>query len=400
MKNTLGALAKIKLSGYIQSQLTSTSGAGGYAGSPVSGPASVGNFQGGALASGVSSRFFIRRGRLKITYDNVVTQYVLQFDATQTGFTTKDAYILIREPWLRTFALTAGMFDRPFGFEISYSSSVREAPERTRMYQTLFPDEREIGVKLEATPTEDMGILGLFNLKAGLFNGVGPKAVEVDNRKDFIGRLGTSLQFQEQNIALDAGASVYSGSVQSPTKFVYKKGYIVDSSLANKGAFFDRTYYGIDAQLYADMLPVGGTSLRVEMITGQQPGTKDDNRSPGGLLTSDIYVRNFLGYYAALIQNFGLKHQLVVRYDVFEPNTDMSAKNIGDPINKMGLGDLSYSTIGLGWVYYYDDNVKFVAYYDMIKNGTISQANTTVAYKPYMSDLKDDVFTFRIQYKF
>ena len=404
MKTTLSALSKIKISGYMQSQLTASSGAGGYAGAPTSGPTAVGNFQGGALGSGVSTRFLVRRGRVKIMYDNDLTQFVLQFDATQGGFTTKDAYVYVKEPWLKTFALTAGIFDRPFGFEISYSSSNREAPERTRMYQTLFPGERGLGMKIEAIPTESMGLLSLFNLKFGVFNGTGSSANEADNLKDVIGRLGVSLPFQEQNIALDAGVSIYAGGVKDNySKYIYKKVNIIDSTASNKGATFGRTYYGIDAQLYADLLPIGGSSLRAEIITGQQPGTKDDNRSLGSItypFTGHLYLRNFLGYYAALIQNIGLQHQFVVRYDAFIPNMDVSAKHIGETGSNMGLGDLSYTTIGIGWVYYYDANVKFVVYYDMISNDTVSPATTTATYKPFMKDLQDYVLTFRVQYKF
>jgi phosphate-selective porin len=404
MKTTLSALAKIKLSGYVQSQFNSAVGAGGYDGAQTSGPTAVGNFSGGALSKDVASRFLVRRGRLKVMYDNDLTQYVMQIDVTQGGVGIKDMYVSVKEPWLRTFTLTTGIFDRPFGFEISYSSSNREAPERTRMYQTLFPGERDLGMKLEITPTENMGFLSLFNLKIGAFNGMGPTANEADNIKDIIGRLGISLPFQEQNIALDAGVSYYSGSVTDTySKYVYKNINNVDSTASNKGANFDRRYIGVDAQLYTDLLPFGGSSLRAEVITGQQPGTKDDNRSLGSItypFSNNMYIRNFLGYYAAFIQNFGLKHQLVVRYDVFSPNDDNDSKNIGAPGSNMGLGDLKYTTIGIGWVYYYDANVKFVAYYDMITNDKVSPQTTSATYKPYMKDLKDDVFTFRIQYKF
>jgi hypothetical protein len=136
------ALKKIKITGYIQSQFQVADGDG------------VGSFAGGNFAAGVHSRYLVRRGRVKVNYDNDLTQYVLQIDVTPGGVAIKDAYGSIKEPWLKTFGLTAGVFDRPFGFEISYSSSNREAPERTRMYQTLFPGERDMGAKIEITPPE------------------------------------------------------------------------------------------------------------------------------------------------------------------------------------------------------------------------------------------------------
>ena len=178
MKSVLDALKKIKISGYIQAQFQSAESDGAN---------SV--YQGGVFPSTTHNRFMIRRGRIKFNYDNDLTQYVLQLDATERGVSLKDAYISIKDPWLKTFGLTGGVFDRPFGFEISYSSSMRESPERSRLFQTLFPGERDLGAKLEITPQD--GFFSFLNFKGGLFtgNGVNP---ETDNAKDFIGRLRIS----------------------------------------------------------------------------------------------------------------------------------------------------------------------------------------------------------------
>ncbi len=62
----------------------------------------------------------------------------------------KDAYLRFSAPWLKNaVALKGGVYDRPFGFEISYSSSSRESPERSRIFQVLFPGERDLGFGLE-----------------------------------------------------------------------------------------------------------------------------------------------------------------------------------------------------------------------------------------------------------
>jgi hypothetical protein len=142
MKSTLDALKKIKISGYIQAQFQSAESDGAR------------SFSGGDFLPTLHNRFTIRRGKVKINYDNDLTQYVLQIDATEKGVALKDAYISMKDPWLRTFGLTGGVFDRPFGFEISYSSSMRESPERSRLFQTIFPGERDLGAKIEITPQE------------------------------------------------------------------------------------------------------------------------------------------------------------------------------------------------------------------------------------------------------
>jgi phosphate-selective porin len=381
MKSVLDALKKIKISGYIQAQFQSAE---------IDGANSA--FQGGVFPSTMHNRFQVRRGRLKVSYDNDLSQYVLQLDATEKGVQLKDAYILAKEPWLKTFALKGGVFDRPFGFEISYSSSNREAPERSRLFQTLFPGERDLGASLEIFPTS--GPLSYFNFKGGLFagNGVNP---EVDNAKDFIGRLGFTLPFYDANFAIDGGVSGYLGQVKSPAgKYYYtlNSAVAVDSSLST---FVDRNYIGFDLQLYYDLPIIGGFSLRGEYITGKQPGGKLTSVSPISAQIDNQYLREFYGYYVNYVQNLGDKFQLVVKYDEYDPNKNVSGDDIGAiSAAKLGPADLKFSTLGFGLVNYFDDNVKFTFYYDMVKN------ETTNSIAKYSEDLKDNVFTVRMQYKF
>ena len=391
MKNALDALRKIKVSGYLQAQFQTTDGAG------------VGSFAGGNFPAGVSSRFAVRRGRVKFNYDNDLTQYVLQIDVTQGGVGIKDAYVSVKEPWSRTVALTAGIFDRPFGFEISYSSSSRESPERSRLFQTLFPGEREIGMKLEMA--SEMGLFSFVNVKAGLFNGVLNTANENDNTKDFIGRAGFQLPLEDMNLAIDGGVSLYSGKVQSNSKFVNSfstatKTHSIDSTAANNGSTYERSYLGVDVEVYYDLPLLGGLSLRGEFIQGKQPGTSTSNSfyNPGATSTA-LYQRNFSGYYVNYIQNIGLSHQFLLKYDVLDPNSDADATDIGAPGTNLNVADVRYSNVGIGWIYYWDPNVKFVFYYDMVTNESINSA-ASGSLATFTGDLKDNVFTFRIQYKF
>jgi hypothetical protein len=406
MKSTLDALKKIKISGYIQAQYQ------------VAESASVGSYAGGNFSQNVKSRFQVRRGRFKINYDTDLTQYVLQLDVTQSGVGIKDAYASIKEPWYRAASLTAGVFDRPFGFEISYSSSSREAPERSRLFQTLFSGERELGAKIELAP--ENGPLSYFNLKAGVFNGVLNNLNENDRHKDFIGRAGFQLPFDEEGLAIDGGFSVYTGAVTANSKKIYEidnsssiKKYKVDSTITNLGNGFDRNYYGLDLQLYYDVPVVGGATLRGEYLWGKQPGTdksssfynpdaagaSDTKSSIDGKKVTDVYMRNFNGWYLNFVQNIGLKNQFVAKYDVYTPNKDITANDIGAVGSNLNAGDIEYSTIGLGWVYHWDANVKFGLYYDWVKNEKVnSLATGTLA--PFKNDLKDNVLTLRMQYKF
>lgn len=399
IRNTVDALKKLKISGYIQSQFQMAEAKG------------VSSIAGGNFPANVRSRFAVRRGRIKFNYANDLTQYVLQIDVTQNGVGIKDAYVSALDPWAKTVGLTAGVFDRPFGFEIMYSSGAREAPERSRMFQALFPGERELGAKIEVMPQE--GPFSFLNLRAGLFNGVLNTANENNGIKDFIGRAGMQLLFPQANAAVDGGVSLYAGKVTNASKFVHSidpasavKMYRVDSTASNLGGNHGRVYYGGDLQFYLDIPGFGGLSLRGEVITGTQPGTASGTSfynpytSSGAIdAASPLYVRKFLGWYAAWIQNVGADHQFVARYDVFDPNTDVRGSDVGAAGSNLNAADLKISTLGLGWIYHFDASVKFVLYYDIVKNEKASPA-AAGSLAAFSRDLHDNVLTLRTQFRF
>lgn len=396
-QNVIDALKKLKMSGYVQSQFQSAEAAG------------AASYAGGNFPSATASRFSVRRGRLKAQYTNELTlsTAVIQIDITQGGVGIKDAYLGIRDPWTKFIGVTAGVFDRPFGFEISYSSSSRENPERTRMFQVLFPGERDLGVKIEVLPAEFLfngEWLSYFNFRAGFFNGTGPTANENDNRKDFIGRLGFELPFADLNLAVDGGVSLYRGSVRATSKKIYTvdaatRAFVVDSTSANLGSNFDRNYVGVDLQVYYELPVLGGISVRAEAIQGTQPSTQTDNRVYA-TANADLYRREIRGFYVNVIQNIGAKHQVVIRYDEFDPNTKVSRADIGATgTARLTDQDVKFSTLGMGYIYHWDDNVKFVFYYDIVSNEKVSPAATgTLA--AFKGDVKDNVFTLRSQFRF
>jgi hypothetical protein len=386
MKSTLDVLKKIKFSGYILAQFQSAESDGAK------------TFAGGDFPANTHNRFMLRENRFKINYDNDLTQFVIQIDATERGVSLKDGYASIKEPWLKTFGFTGGVFDRPFGFEISYSSSMRESPDRSRLFQTIFPGERDLGAKLEIMPQD--GPFSFFNFKGGIFDGNGV-ASETDNAKDFIGRLGFQLPFYDANLSIDGGVSGYFGKVRLDDT---KKSYTVDSptsfAVDSTTRYWDRNYIGGDLEIYYDLPILGGFSLRGEYIQGKNPGTSSSN-SPYKVGQGDVYMRNFLGYYLMYVQNIGLSNQFVFKYDVLDPNKDVTGNDIGLPTNtRLTAADVKYSTIGIGWIYHWDSNVKFVLYYDLVTNEKIAESSTVSSLAPLKDDLKDNVVTFRMQYKF
>lgn len=408
---------KLKISGYVQTQFQKADTAG------------IASFAGGNFGAGIDNRIAVRRGRVKFAYDNENAQAVMQFDITEKGLAIKDAYLTILEPWLNTVSVTGGVFDRPFGYEISYSSSTRETPERSRIFQTLFPGERDLGARLtlQAPKTSPWNFL---KLDLGLMNGNGTN-VETDSYKDFIGHVSATKSSADEKFKWGVGASYYKGGFAYTTDKLYKMKTdggekVFVASTVKKGDQSLRQYLGLDAQLSYDWA-LGITQFRAEYLMGTQPGTtgssssliaantetKTSTDATTSVVTTttknlDVYSRQFNGYYAYLIQNIlETPLQAVVKYDVYDPNTQVAGNDINSAIVTAGAvktnaTDLKYSTLGLGLNYRWSSNVKFMAYYDIVRNETttnnLSASSSTL--KTIAKDRNDNVFTFRVQYKF
>lgn len=425
-KPTVDKLAKLKVSGYVQAQFVYTPTTKDQLGSDYKNKYDIGQFQGGKLPAGSKSVFQVRRARLKFAYQNTYSQMVVQLDClpftfapavnsvTQDtskkvtsanggpyysggGVSVKDAYLHFNEPILNSLGITAGICDRPFGFEIPYSSSSLESPERSRVIQSLFPGEKDLGVSLEYTPADNLPLWAqLFNFKGGFFAGDGAN-IEIDEVRDFIGRFGLTIPLNDLNMAIDGGVSGYVGSIMNRDTSVYD---MDGSSWKRKtvkkfGSYNDRKYLGVDGQYYYGDVPFfGGLSLRGEYVSGFQPtvaggNTSQNNDQP---ISGPLYNRPVEGYYAMAVLNVDpINCQLVYKYDVFDPNTKMSGTQVTD------FGDMKFTTNGFGLVYHWDENVKLMAYFDRVENEAVS---AKVKSGSYVADARDNVFTFRILYKF
>ncbi len=384
LEDAAAKLNKLKVSGYIQAQYQwGQEGAALKVGGVNTDPAQDFN------------RIGVRRGRIKFVCEEGIASGVFQIDMTDKGIGFKDVYLQVKDPWVGTNLLKAGVFDRPFGFEIGYSSSRRESPERSTLFQTLFPDERDLGgaLTLQASKTSPWNFL---KLEAGLFAGNGIKP-EIDNKRDLIGHLSAT-----GNIGGDGkwglGASYYYGYVIQGNANVYTMrgdGFVLNDEASNKGGFAKRRYVGFDGQFHV-MSPLGMTCLRAEYIFGIQPAGPASSKSPNGTAfasLTDTYIRDFQGGYAIFVQDFG-KAPLsgVVKYDWYDPNTRVS----GDQIGKNGTNavDLSQNTLGFGLLWRAGAAIRLTAYYEVNKNETTQNLDN------FKKDVKNDVFTLRLQYKF
>lgn len=442
-ESDLSKLNKIKFSGYIQGQYENYSNKLTYP----------------------DNQFFLRRVRLKTTYQAAEgVTFVLQPDFLPSGISLKDAYVQLNDRWTKEFSLTLGQFNR-LNYEVEYSSSQREVPERSLMIRTLYPGERAIGAKIEYTP-----IALPLKIQLALFNGneggitypgtnVNPSNKDFDNYKDIMARATYSIKLGSIG-GLDLGAHTYIGKVKAVVDTVVNSAYQVEK-VVNIGDALSRNWIGAEFQLFLDIL--GGASLKGEFITGNNviPGystlvkgtpvvtTSLSNDTLTWLTTTTNtttyqanYRNKFSGYYLYFIKNIGSKNQFALRYDYFDPNTDLTGNEIGtmkhdqsiststsssytfvnqsnvivykNKVNNIvtnkissGKGDLAWQTLTLAWHYYFNDNIRITAAYAMPMNEktiNIAADKATIdgveKVNEYDKVWSNNTFTLRIQAKF
>lgn len=371
LESKVEKMGQLKFSGYIQTQWT---------------------WNQADIETGDQNDFSIRRGRLKAAYSNKYGEAVIQIDATEGGVDIKDAYLKLQTPKVKWAAFRGGVFDRPFGYEISYSSSRRESPERSR-FLTLFPKERDLGGEIILNGPENTALKNL-TLNVGLFAGNGGQSKETDSRKDVIGHLAYANSCN--NFTYGLGASLYSGGVRLAGDDNQKAYELVNGAFAEDtgltpGDYAKRQYYGFDGQIGLTS-SLGVTSLRGEYLWGTQPGAAGGSKSPTGAITSDIYVRKFNGYYLQFVQDIGTsKHSIVAKYDAYDPNTKLSKNEC------QTAGDVAYSSVGFGYLFRANQNLRVMCYYEINSNEKVKNDKVDAKYN---KNIKDDVFTLRLQYKF
>jgi phosphate-selective porin len=274
--------------------------------------------------------------------------------------------------------LWMGQFNR-INYEVEYSSSQREVLERSRVIRAIYPGEREIGAKLEYSGTN---VPILFQLAALNGNFTGAQAKDADSKKDIMARFVYSAKMPSAGLGIDIGVNGYFGGNRAKTnKYVSESDGTVDSLTV--GDYLKKQWFGAEVRIFADVL--GGLSIKGEYIAGT-------NSSPSltALKADPNKVRKFSGYYLYLIKNIGNKHQLAVRYDYYDPNTSLS----GDAAKS----DVYYKTWNLAWQYYLNDNIRITANYEIPTNE--ETANVKNAAGVATPQLKDNVFTIRVQAKF
>lgn len=370
------------------------------------------SYAGGDFSRHSNNRFMLRRARVKIDYFIPTVDgypkalFTFQVDATERAVGLRDMFVKLYETKRHFLSVTAGMFARPFGYEVNLSSTYREAPERGRMSQILMPSERDLGVMVTYEPLARTARNKVIKVDAGIFNGQGLSGrTDFDSYKDFISRL-TVKPVEKGSWTFTGGLSLLAGGWRNGTNYVYDisslpngdKFFKVDSTPSNFGAKVPRQYYGADAQAVWKH-GWGETEVRAEYWTGKQPGTAITTVNPGDTPSLNgtplpTYKRNFDGAFLLFLQNIvDKKNQLIVKYDWYDPNTEVAKLEIGKAGTNLTAADIKYSTLGLGFLRHINENVKLVLYYDIVRNETTNLDG-------YKKDLPDNIFTTRIHFRF
>jgi hypothetical protein len=373
----------------------------------------VKTYNGGNFSPSCNNRFMIRRGRFRMDYENKniagFTKYYfgLQFDGTERGVNIRDMFGRIYENKFNFFVFTIGMFNRPFGYELNYSSIFRESPERGRMSKILMNTERDLGAMISFEPQDKKSKWYPLKIDVGIFNGQGLTGpVEYDKFKDFISRISYRKTEILPKVYLSGGISFLYGGFRNGSQYNYTaetkpSGIVImkpDTSVSNIEKEAPRIYHGADLQL-SFKNKLGLTELRGEYIYGTQSSTYATSATPGTPplnktgTPDSVFTRNFNGAYFYLLHTFLKKHQVFFKYDWYDPNTKVSGNQLNAACN-FGASDIRYDTYGIGYIFYMNENVKFVLYYEHPMNEKTSYI------KGYNRDLKADTYTCRIQFRF
>ena len=332
-KGDVLSLKKLKLGGYLQARYTYLD-----ASTPV-------------------SAFAVRRGRLKTEYHGDIAKFALEFDASSGGVSLKVAEASLTEPWSgkHLFTLSAGQFKYPLGYDTEQSSSAREFPEQGRAVAAFNNGEYDRGAKLAFK-------YAFLRATVGVFDGNGTSNAgfvgkDNDTEKDVVGRVGVDFKWFAGGISGWAGKTLKPGD-----------------------RFYARNRIDLDAQLYLDLLPFGGTALKAEFIAGTTYQVSGVER-PG---------QTALGWQVLLLQNIGAKEQVGFRYDFWNPATGTAlGVNATDPTRPAATNWVH--TVGFLASHTFDDVFRLSAVFEVPITATTGQGDLSP---------RQNLFTLQFQAKF
>jgi len=305
--------------------------------------------QGGSALN--QNRFAVRRGRLRL---NGRWKYA-RSDFELDGSNTRGPAVSVRRASLSgvlpgasdkeppPLLLTVGLTEIPLGLELQQGQDEILFLERTTGSLAFFAGPVDTGGKLEAA-------YGPLRAQLAIMNGVplddragGPSAVDPTNAPDYLGRIGIDLKPLE-TLQLAAGTSFLSGKGFHPGSDATKGVLLWDDKngdgqfsttevvqAAGRGALpstkFDRWAVGVDLSIDLST-KLGHSKLYGEVLLASNLDRALYVADPT-LSGSDIRELN---WYAALVQDVTEYAFVGLRYDAYDPNSDLIDNRRGQVI--------------------------------------------------------------------
>lgn len=331
-------------------------------------------------------QFALRVARLRLDGGHEYTAYTLELDATtrdgaQVGVRRAEGSLLYRGPGpidessrggVPLVALTVGVTDVPFGFELVESARTRPFMERSAASEALFPTQMDVGAKLH-------GAWSFLRYALALVNGEPVRPTEwprdPNAAKDLVGRFGVEVGAGDA-LSLSGGTSFAFGKgfhagpgavkdtvawrddnndgLATPNEIVGAPG-----TAALPSESFERWALGLDFQAQL-RTPIGATRLFLEAVVAQNHDR--------GLYRSDPVATGFdlrqLGAYASLTQELGPYLLVGFRADYYDPNSDFFEERRGQLVPR-SQSLLTLSPI-VGFVL--PERARLIAQYDFVRD--------------------------------
>jgi hypothetical protein len=303
-------------------------------------------------------RFLIRRARLGATMDRRYGEGRIEVDGNTVNgpaFRLSDVEASVKWPGSGDVAPpvvmgTMGLFRIPFGREVPQDDRYRLFMERSTAARALFPGEADLGARLSGGWQFIRYALAVMNgqpLGSGAFAGLDP-----NHQKDILGRVGVEQLLDKVDFAGGLsglrGTGFHPGALASKPTLQWndsnESGSIDQGEInptpgisAAPSSNFTRLAFGADLAVSVRFSPILKTSLAAEFYLANDLDQAVYPADPNGVAGRSYRE---LGYYVALIQEFG-RWRLGVRYDYYNPDQDSNEIAKGNPVPT----NASYATL-------------------------------------------------------
>ena len=287
------------------------------------------------------NRFLVRRARLRFERGWDWAFATIELDGNNEnglafGLRRAQASVLWRDPDPAApprLALSVGLTDIPFGYELYEPNRTRLFLERTTASRAFFPGDADFGAQV-------VGAVGFFRYAVAAMNGTpvpdsDPTAAGFDptSQKDLLARFGAETTPSRDvgvsgGVSFDRGTGFHAGSLATQDSLQWRdtnNNGTVDAGettgvlgqAATPSKTFSRWLLGFDAQVRLDT-PIGRGLLYGEAYAGSN---NDRGLFPPDPTTTGINLRE-IGWYVAYVQEISRYGLLGFRLDAYDPNAD------------------------------------------------------------------------------